>query len=331
MKSPLRVLLLFVSVSCAVLALAPIFGANTITWNEIRNAAPTDTASVVFWKMRVPRVLMAYLVGAGLGAAGLVFQSLFRNALATPFTLGVSSGAALGAAAYFALGFSFSILGASGSTLFALGGALATVALLFVLGGVGRGLSSATLLLAGVIINFFFSSLVVFMQYVSNYGQLFRLTRWLMGTVEVVGADAVEALAPFVLGGTALAWLYWRELDLLLLGSELARSRGVNEARARLALLLIGSCIAGAIVSFCGPIGFVGIVVPWICRFLCERSHRTLLPACALCGGSMLVLCDLVARTIIAPFEIPVGVVTALLGGPFFLYVLLTRREEAIT
>lgn len=311
-----------------VLLVSPFLGVKTLSLETVRESTVTSADALIFWRMRLPRVFSAFIAGASLAVTGLVFQSIFRNPLASPFTLGVSSGAAFGATVYFSLGLNVSLLGISGASLFALLGAVLTMLLLFIISGRARNFTPTAMLLTGVVLSFFFSSLIVFLQYISDYGQLFRISRWLMGSLETVGYSSLMAILPFALIGLVSALLMHRELDLLVLGRELARSRGLSETRARVLLLSVTCLLVGAIVSFCGPIGFVGIIVPHFARLLVGQMHRILVPTTLLLGGVLLLLCDTFARVVIAPFELPVGVVTALLGGPFFILLLIARRYE---
>lgn len=290
--------------------------------------ASIDGPAPVFWELRVPRVILAFLAGSALGTAGLAFQAMFRNPLATPFTLGVSSGAALGAAACIRLGWTFSLVGISSISISAFVGALASLFLVYGITLVRRGSSTAVMLLAGVAVSFFFGSVILFIQYVSGFSDSFRIVRWLMGGLETVGYSAVLDLFPFVLSGSVVILLYARELNLLAMGDDLAISRGVHASRAKGVLFVASTLMVGGVVSVCGPIGFIGMMAPHICRLLIGAEHRLLMPATFLFGGVFLVACDAVARIVIAPAEIPVGVVTALLGGPFFVWLLLRRSSS---
>lgn len=283
-----------------------------------------ETVRQVFWQLRVPRVCLAFLSGAALSIGGMVFQSVFQNFLACPFTLGVSTGAAFGAALYFRLGCAFALWGISGASFSAFAGALGTI---FFVYGVSAGLSTASMLLAGVVMSFFFSSLIVFLQYISDFEGMFRIMRWLMGGFETVGWASVWGVFPFVAAGTLLVKLLERELDLLTLGDELAASRGIRVSTVRAKLFFATSLMVGGVVSVCGPIGFVGIMVPHFCRLLFGSIHRGMTATIALIGGVFLVICDTFGRVVVAPYEVPVGVVTALLGGPFFLWLLIRRRR----
>jgi iron complex transport system permease protein len=279
----------------------------------------------ILLKLRIPRVLTAFLAGIALASSGMIFQALFRNPLATPFTLGVSGGAALGAAIWMRFGAALLFFGVSGTSIAGFLGALGAVALVYGLARMKSGFSSATLLLAGVAVNLFFSSLILLMQYFSDPGETFRMIRWLMGGFSVVGFTTPINLAVFTLIGLCIAALLTREMNLLLTGEELAGARGVNVDRTKKLLFLSASLMTGAAVAFCGPVAFVGLMVPHICRQFIGSDHRKLFPAVILFGGAFMVLCDGLARTLLAPVEMPAGLITSLLGGPFFLWLLLRK------
>jgi iron complex transport system permease protein len=306
-----------------VLLLCPFVGLQRILPADVLTASTGDMVWTIFWRIRVPRVCVAFLAGAGLAVSGMAFQAMFRNPLATPFTLGVASGASLGAAFYMRLGLSFALLGISGISIFAFGGALGAICLVYGLTRCRRGFSTATMLLAGIAASMFFSSLIMFLQYLSDFTQSFRILRWLMGGLQVVGYESLFHLLPFFVIGTAVLLLLGHELNLLATGDDIAASRGVNVAGTKRLLFLATSLTVGGIVAVCGPIGFVGMMGPHICRLLVGANHRYLIPASLLFGGLFLALCDTLARVLIAPAEIPVGVITALLGGPFFMWLLL--------
>jgi iron complex transport system permease protein len=268
------------------------------------------------------------VVGAPLAVSGMAFQAIFRNPLATPFTLGVASGASLGAAVYVRLGLAISVFGVSGVSVFAFAGAILSILLVYGLTRMKSGFSIGTMLLAGVALNFFFSSAILFTQYMSDFTHTFRILRWLMGGLEIMGYESVLNMAPFVISGTAIILFLAHELNLLMTGEELAISRGANVRRIKKVLFFATSLMVGGVVSICGPIGFVGMMVPHICRLLIGADHRYLTVATILFGGSFLTLCDMLARTLIAPAEMPVGIITALLGGPFFIWLLLGKSSS---
>lgn len=311
----------------AGIALAAVAGALVAPWLGL--VSPSDLgANPIFWKIRVPRMMMAFLAGSGLSLAGMTFQAMFRNPLVEPFTLGVSSGAAAGAAIAIRLGWAFTILGIPSVSLWAFAGAFGSLLLVYAVSAAGRGSSTSILLLAGLAMSFFLSSLIMFAQYLSDFSGSFRIMRWLMGGVETVGYQAVLDVLPFVVSGSAVIFLYARELNLLAAGEDLATSRGVAVAPVRALLFTASTLMVGGVVAFCGPIGFVGMIAPHIARLLIGTEHRTLAPATALFGGLFLLACDTVARLIIAPAELPVGILTALLGGPFFVWLLLRRPSR---
>ena len=319
---------LLLLLSLAVLVTAPLVGGRAIPLAAITSRDLTDPASAIFWDIRLPRVVLAWLAGAGLATAGLVFQALFRNSLATPFTLGVSSGASLGAALAVRLGAGAAlggVLGVSGVTVGAMAGSLLSIGIVYGLTRLRRDFTAGSLLLAGVAVNFFFSSLILLVQYTADVHDTFRILRWLMGGLQMVGFGASLRLLPFVVAGAVLAGWLVSELNLLSVGEETAAGRGVAVQRTRTVLFVALSLLVGVVVSVCGPVGFVGLMVPHICRLLLGPDHRRLVPAVVLVGGAFLVVCDTLARTLMAPTELPVGIVTSLLGGPFFLWLLVTR------
>lgn len=288
----------------------------------------------VVWTLRVPRVCIGVLAGAGLAAAGVMFQALFRNPLASPFTLGVSSGASLAAAYCLLNGITGLWLGAIARlNLAALGGALVCTLLVYGISRLKRGFSTGTLLLAGVTIGFICSALIVLTMYRSDQHDIQLLIRWMMGSCEVYGFDPALDALPFVLLGAAVAVYSHRELDLLMMGELVAAGRGVDVRRVRRRVYFAASLITAGIVAQCGPIGFVGLVIPHVMRLLVGPTHRRLLPASLLGGAIFLPICDALARTGMLLWgsarQLPVGVLTNLIGGGFFLYLLLRRREES--
>ena len=325
------VLAVLLVLAVCVLAAAPLVGMEDVPASAFWSDVDSGKADIL-WKIRIPRVLMAFLAGAGLATAGLAFQAMFRNPLATPFTLGVSSGASLGAAASIHLGLSFSLLGFSGTALSAFGGALVAMTVVYGLSRSCRGSSTVTMLLAGVAVSFFFSSLILFLQYLSDFTRTFRMLRWVMGGLDsVVGLTDVLGVLPFVVSGCLIVLYLTHELNLITTGDELAAARGVEVNQTKVILFFVSSLMVGAVVAVCGPIGFVGLMAPHICRLLIGADHRWLTPATMLFGGAFLVFCDTLARVVIAPTELPVGILTALLGGPFFLWLLLSRAGRLET
>jgi iron complex transport system permease protein len=322
---PRTALLILLAVWIATLILTPLVGSQPISLAKIVGGDPS--VGLIFWQIRLPRILLALLGGAALAVSGLGFQTLFRNPLAEPYTLGVSSGAALGAV--LALRFEGGqFLGLSLVGLASFAGALGATALIVGLALRRQGIQTSTLLLAGVAVSLSCSAIILFLQYLADSTQTFRMVRWMMGGLSVVGYGEVLWLLPWVLGGSAALFALRWELNLLLTGEELAASRGVDLARLRRLVLLATSLMIGALVAVAGPIGFVGLIVPHILRRAVGQDHLYLVPACILGGGAFLTLCDAVGRTVMSPAELPVGILTALLGGPFFLWLLVWRRRE---
>ena len=324
-----------VGLALVVLAAAPFVGMETI-WPESLWSDPAGPEAAIFWKIRLPRVLAAFVAGAVLAVGGAALQAVFRNPLAEPFTLGVSSGAALGAALamYLTLppAMMLRLLGVRWNmpTLpwCALAGALAAIGLVYGLTRLRSGFSSTALLLAGVAVSFFFSSMVLFLQYVSDPTRTFHMIRWVMGGLDrIVGYEDVLAMAPFALAGMLIIFLRRHELDLLLTGEDLAIARGVEVVQVKRLLFVAASVLVAGVVAICGPIGFVGLICPHICRLLVGPRHGRLLAASVCFGGLFLVLADTLARTLLAPTELPVGILTALSGGPFFLWLLLRSKQ----
>jgi len=319
---PFTILILILVATISILLISPFLGLNGSISSEIQQH--------IISQLRIPRILFAFIAGAGLAVCGMVFQAMFRNPLATPFTLGVASGASLGAALYVLLGFSFSIMTLDGSTFAAFLGSLLAISFVYSISRLRSGFSTETLLLTGVAISFFFSSLILFTQYMSNVSDSFRILRWLMGSLTTVGYRDILQLLPFVCGCIAVILWLSRELNLLMAGDDIALSRGLAVQKTRYLLFFVTSLCVGAIVALCGPIGFVGMMVPHICRLLIGSDHHWLTPATLLFGGSFLIICDSISRLIIAPAEIPVGVITTLLGGPFFLWLLIKSRNKSL-
>jgi iron complex transport system permease protein len=309
---------------------APLVGSTSISLSRVfdSSVAFADNADAqIFFVARLPRVLAAALVGSSLAASGVVLQALLRNPLATPFTLGVSAGAALGAMLAITLNLSSGIAGFSAVPLASFAGSLGAVAIVYGLARARRrGLSTNVLLLAGVTLNSFFSALILFVQFMSDFTQTFRTVRWLMGDLDVSSyAPLVASLPPIALSFAAFALLP-RRMNLLSISDESAASRGVDVHNTQRLAFLSASLATGAAVSLGGPVGFIGIVVPHLIRLMVGADHRLVLPASAFGGAAFLVACDTVSRTALSPLEIPVGVVTAIIGGPFFLWLLIRNR-----
>jgi iron complex transport system permease protein len=286
------------------------------------------TFEQILLQIRLPRVVLVALTGAALACSGTAYQGLFRNPLADPYLIGVASGAGLGAIAVIALRAAHPLIGAPLAPAGAFAGALLTVALVYVIGRVGRTTPITTLLLAGVAVGTLATSIATFLLLRLSQ-QSTRVLAFLLGGYGGAGWESVLAVAPFMLLGCALLHLYARPLNLLLFDDQQARQLGVDVERVTLVIVIAATLTTAAAVAFSGLIGFVGLIVPHIGRLLVGADHRRLLPLATLGGAGFLLLADLLARTVIAPEELPLGVVTALVGAPFFLWLLRRARRAA--
>lgn len=321
--------------TCGVAVICLRFGAQPLTLSEFWSAlfwmpaAKEDVARVIIWEIRFPRILMGLFVGASLAVTGAALQALVRNPLADPYVLGVSSGAALGATMGLAFGLG-SLAGGIGVPLCAfVGGACAMTLVYGIAASQGR-LPVQTLLLAGVIVNALCSALMMFANSIANPASLYRVVLWLMGTLGAPSVPELVGLGACAVGATLFLLRQSQPLNLIAVGEEAAASLGVETRRVQRTVFFVSAFLTGAVVSVSGMIGFVGMVVPHVVRILFGADHRVLLPASALGGGMLLMAADTIARTVVAPEEIPVGVITALVGGPFFIYLLMTRKYRFI-
>lgn len=313
-----------------ILGIAPLIGPTSVDLmkalsRDIPFAENVD-ANILF-VARFPRILLGALTGGALAISGAVLQALLRNDLAAPFTLGISSGASLGAVVAIALNLNFMFLGFSSVPIAAFLGALGAMFLVFSLVKTRHGdFPTGVLLLAGVTANFFFASLVMFIHYLSDFTQSFQIVRWMMGGLDITSYETVWSILPLVLIGLAGLLYIARDLNLISAGVHSAQSRGVDVKRTQKLAFVLASLTTGTVVATSGPIGFVGLIVPHMVRLVIGPDLRLLIPASFFFGASFLVLCDSFGRTFIAPVEIPVGVITALLGGPFFVWLLKRQR-----
>ena len=289
--------------------------------------AVDETIQSIVLQIRLPRIVLAVVVGMALAASGTVFQGLFRNPMADPYIIGVSGGAALGATTAIVLGVTFSVAGLSAVTLLAFAGALLVTLLVYRLAWFRADVVPEHLLLAGVAVGAFLAAVISALQFASS-GNIQQVVFWLMGGFSGRTWEHVWLALPYIIVGYGVARYFARDLNLLVLGDETARSLGVSAVSARRWLIVAGSLMAASAVAVSGLIGFVGLVVPHLVRLITGPDHRRLLPAATLAGGITLLLADTVARTILAPTEIPVGIVTAGLGAPFFIYLLMKNRGK---
>ncbi|MCS7044194.1 MAG: iron ABC transporter permease [Bryobacteraceae bacterium] len=305
----------------AALAL-PWFGSAPV--NPIRALAGYEPDRLIFMELRIPRTLLALLVGGCLGTAGAVLQALLRESLATPYTLGIASGASFAVALATAAGVDY-WAGLPVSWLAALAGAAAVTALVAGLGRSGGRMSSLRMLLAGISLNAVFSAATLAVIGSAREHRSISVTQWLIGSIDAVRPAAVGALA--AVGGAGLTVLVKqaRDLNLIAMGEEWAATRGANPRRVLLTGFIIGSVLTASAVSLAGPIGFVGLIVPHLVRGLLSADHRILLPCSFLGGGLLLALADALARTLTAPAELPTGAVMAFIGGPYLIWMIWRR------
>ena len=323
---------LFFLLFLATLAVAPLIGPTSIDIGKALSGgfdAKENVDANILFLARLPRILLGAVTGAALSVTGAIFQALLRNDLAAPFTLGVSSGASLGAVIAISLGLNYTFLGISSLSLAAFMGALGTMFLVFGLVKTRHGdFPTSILLLAGVTANFFFASMVMFIHYTSNFAQSFQIVRWLMGGLDITDYKTVGSIGPLVLFGIVGLMYVSRDMNLISAGAQSAMSRGVDVVRTQKTGFILASLITGSVVAISGPIGFVGLIVPHIVRLLIGPDLRLLIPGSMFFGASFLILCDTAGRTLIAPAEIPVGVITAMLGGPFFVWLLKRQQKK---
>jgi iron complex transport system permease protein len=322
-------LVAFGALAIVACLLAPLVGSTTIRLADVFDRSRPFAENVdaqIFFIARLPRVLAAALVGCALALAGVVFQALLRNPLASPDTLGVSAGAALGAMLALTLHADFTLFGVSAVPLASFAGSLGALVIVYGLSAARRrGTTTMVLLLAGVTLTALLSAVVRFVQFLADFTETLQTTRWLMGSLDVGSyTPIVAALVPMSLAIAGIASLP-RVFDLISVGAESAAARGVNVDLFERVALVSASLATGAAVSLAGPVGFVGIVVPHLVRLVVGADHRLVIPAAGLFGAAFLVGCDVIARTVLAPVELPVGIVTAIIGGPFFLWLLFRR------
>jgi iron complex transport system permease protein len=315
---------------CLILGAA--FGAGDVALRGMLPGGPSlgEVERTILFEVRLPRVLLAALLGGALTVAGVVFQALLRNPLADPYVLGVSGGASIGGvlALLLGLGGTGAWLGGLGVPALAFAGALGALLLIERIATVGGRLTVYTVLLTGAIFNAFSAALIYFIQSVASLQQLHAIVFYLMGRVPSLGGATLGLLTSAVLAAVLALFAISREYNALALGEEGATQLGVDVERLKRRTFVVGSLLTALAVSVAGLIGFVGLVVPHLLRLVLGPDHRLLLPSAFLGGAAFMVLADLLARLLIAPNELPVGVVTALIGGPFFLYLLRSRSRD---
>lgn len=270
--------------------------------------------------VRLPRVVLGFVAGASLAVCGSGFQGIFKNPMADPFVLGVSSGAALGAAIGIVLHFDSGILGMSGTTLLAFAGAFLTIGLVYNISKVGKRVPVSTLLLSGIAVSQTLSAAMSVIM-IMNKQSMDQIMFWTMGSLNGKGWNQIVLVLPYCIVGIIILLASGRELDIMLMGEDTASQLGVHVEFLKKKVLFASTVITAAVISVTGIIGFVGLVVPHVVRMITGPKHRVLMPVSLICGGTFLIICDTVARSV-AAWEIPVGIITSLCGGPFFVYLL---------
>jgi len=285
---------------------------------------PDDPTRLIILRIRLPRIILAGLAGFSLALGGVVFQALLRNPLADPFILGVSSGSAFGAIIGIVLGFTFS----TGIPLMSFAGALLTVYLVLALGTRRMGMESSTILLTGVILNAFFTAVIMFFISIATDSRLHTMLFWLYGDLSQTRYASLIILTPALIVTSVILFSFSKELNLITTGEEIALQLGVDVEKAKKTCLVLVSLVVGLVVSFSGLIGFVGLIVPHLARMAFGSDHRLLIPVASLGGATFLIAADTLARLLISPSELPVGVITAFMGAPFFLYLLRVKGSQ---
>ena len=327
--------------AAVVILVCTFFGAADITIRDTliilankaggffsEEAAAFGAKTTIIWKLRFPRTLLAFLTGGALAVCGGVYQAIFKNPMADPFVLGISSGAAFGATIGIVLSIPATFLGMNTVSAFAFAGALLSIFFVYHIAKVGRQANTTSLLLCGVAVNQFLTAVISFAMLISA-NEMKKIYFWTLGSFSARGWDHVTTVLPYIIIGLVVILLFARELDIMVLGDETAVRFGVNVERNKRILFVVTSLMMAACVSVSGIIGFVGLVSPHIVRLIFGPVHRRLLPMSFVLGGIVLCICDTIARSVMAA-EIPVGIITAIAGAPFFIYLLRAKHTEVM-
>jgi len=328
MRNPFFITLLTLLIMLLVsLAIGSVFVPPDDLWRLINGTSDNETFRTILWNIRLPRTALIALIGAALAGSGAAYQGLFRNALADPYLIGVASGAGLGAILAMSVRWPYTPMGLLAVPLAAFIASLLTVYLVYTFAQIGRVVPTTNLILAGVAISSFAVSMTSFLMLRSS-GEVRRAIGWMLGGVSLVGWDVTLALIPYLAIGLVTLVLSGYSLNLLQFGDDQATQMGLNVRRAKVIIIVAASLVTAAAVSFAGIIGFVGLIVPHIVRIWWGVDYRRLIPLSILGGASVLLLADVLARIVLAPQELPVGIVTALAGAPFFLWVLRRAKNQ---
>jgi iron complex transport system permease protein len=330
MRNPFIITLIVLAIMLLLsLAIGSVFIPPAEVWRVITGSTSSDTFRTILWNIRLPRTALIALVGAALAGSGAAYQGLFRNPLADPYLIGVASGAGLGAIIAMSIRWPYTTLGLLAVPLAAFIASLITVYVVYTIAHIGGSVPTTSLILAGVAVSSFAVSLTSFLMLHST-GEVRRAIGWLLGGVSLVSWDATLALIPYLGIGLATLILTGYALNLLQFGDDQATQMGLNVRRAKFIIIVASSLVTAAAVSFAGIIGFVGLVVPHIVRIWWGVDYRRLIPLSIIGGAAVLLFADVLARIVLAPQELPVGIVTALAGAPFFLWVLRRAKNQGI-
>jgi iron complex transport system permease protein len=309
-----------VVLSVIILLSSPFFGQIDISLSNIFDSSKMDYQ--IFWDIRLPRTILSFFVGAILALSGLVFQTVFRNPMSSPFTLGVASGATLFTAIAIVLGLSSFV------SFFAFLGSLVTIVVLFIIASRFHSSQTSSLLLVGIALSFFYSASLMVLFFISNLQESYEIVRFTMGSLDIVGFKDVYLVILAGIFIVLLVMYYQNSIKLLLVSNQFAHLKGCNVKQTNYILLISVSIAVGICVSITGPIGFVGLIVPHIVKTITQQSSHKLIVPIFFYGGVFLVLCDLVARNLGTTSDIPIGVVTSFLGAPFFIYLIIRRKKQ---
>src|SRR5215212_1446922 len=328
MRNPFFITVLALMVMLIIsLAIGSVFIPPAELWRLVNGTSDNETFRTILWNIRLPRTALIALVGAALAGSGAAYQGLFRNPLADPYLIGVASGAGLGAIIAMSIKWPYTTLGLLAVPLAAFIASLLTVYIVYTIAHIGGSIPTTNLILAGVAVSSFATAITTFLMLHSS-GEVRRALGWLLGGVSLIGWDVTLALIPYLAIGMTMLVLTGYALNLLQFGDDQAAQMGLNVRRAKFMIIVAASLVTAAAVSFAGIIGFVGLVVPHIVRIWWGVDYRRLIPLSILGGASVLLFADVLARIVLAPQELPVGIVTALAGAPFFLWVLRRAKNQ---
>ncbi|WP_040214297.1 FecCD family ABC transporter permease [Clostridium polynesiense] len=298
-------------------------------FSEEINAQVSGAHSLIIYKIRLPRIIMAAMVGAGLAVVGVAFQAVFKNPMADPYVLGISSGGALGAALAIVLKVGESLFSFSMVTVFAFAGSLFTAFLVYNIARVGNKIPTINLLLAGIAVSFLLSSALSILM-VFNHNKVEKIVFWTLGDLNTSNWRQIIVTTPFILIGIFIIYLFYRDLNLMLTGDESAKSMGIEVEKVKKIIVVVSSLIVAACVAFSGVIGFVGLLIPHMLRMMLGPNHKHLIPFSALGGAMFLLFSDTLARSVLPSAELPVGAVTALIGSPYFIFLFLKYKKRVV-